>query len=123
MNNHHIKIDNVKAGVYFNIDEEDLMDKINNEYKDHHVFIDEVGIDEDKDIFLLKKVAEQMTQQSLSFWVSVTFFNRKELADKLKSELQGKFTIIKDELNVPLRNTLAIVGAAHNKGKRQTLVS
>ena len=60
-----------------------------------------------------------MTQQSLSFWVSVTYFEKKELAEKLKSELQGKFTIIKDELNVPLRNTLAIVGAAHNKGKRQ----
>merc|ERR1719270_373706 len=29
MNNHHIKIDNVKAHYYFQIDEEDVMDKIN----------------------------------------------------------------------------------------------
>ena len=54
----------------------------------------------------------------LFFWVSVTQFDKKVQQDKLISELEGKFTIIKDELNVPLRNTLAIVGAAHNKGKR-----
>ena len=117
LNNLHIKVDNVEATVWFQIDEDDLMHKINNKYKDHHVFIDEVGISNDKDISLLKKVAEQMAHQSLSFWVSVTYFRYSKYADKLKSELQGIFTIIKDELNVPLRNTSAIVGAAHNIGK------
>ena len=79
LNSECIKVDNVKADVYFDIDEDDLMDKINNEYKDHHVFIDEVGILKDKDIFLLKKVAEQLAHQSISFWVSVTYFAKKNL--------------------------------------------
>ena len=117
LNCRHIKVDTVKQGDYFNIDNDDLMDKINNEYKNHHVFIDEVGISEEKDISLLKKVAEELAHQSKSFWISITSILSQDLSDRLRSELQGAFTIIKDELNIPLRNTLSILGAAHNKGK------
>ena len=100
----------------FEIDGNDLMHKINNKYKDHHVFIDEVGIY--YNIPPLKKVAEQLNQQSLSFWVSVTWVINQEVADKLKSELQDYFRIITNELNVPLRNTMEIIGAAHQIGTR-----
>ena len=65
LNNQHIKVDNVKAGSTFSIDEEDLMKKIKNEYKNHHVFIDEVGISEYKDILLLEKVARKLAHQRL----------------------------------------------------------
>ena len=119
LNCRHIKVDIIKQGDYFNIDNNDLMDKINNKYKDHHVFIDEVGISKDKNIFLLKEVAEILAHQSKSFWISVTSFNSQDLADQLTLELQREFTIIKNELNIPLRNTLSIVGVAHNKGKSQ----
>ena len=50
LNNYHIKVDTVKANGYFEIDKDDLMHKINNRYKNHHFFIDEVGIRYDKDI-------------------------------------------------------------------------
>ena len=119
LNFRHIKVDIVRCEDYFNIDNIDLMDKINNKYKDHHVFIDEVGISKDKNISLLKTVAEKLAHQSKSFWISVTSFNNQDLADQLALELQGDFIIIKNELNIPLRNTLSIVGIAHNKGKSQ----
>merc|ERR1712062_851210 len=64
-----------------------------------------------------------MAQQSLSFWVSVTFIRNQEFLDKLKSELQGIFNIIKDELNVPLRNTSSVVAAAHNLDQNQLSLS
>ena len=100
---------------YFNIDEEDLMQKIENNYKGHHVFIDEVGIYEAKDISLLKKVAQKL--ESLSFWVSVTYIDKQKLEDTLRTDLESEFTIIKDELNVPLRNPKSIVAKAYGIGK------
>ena len=61
-------------------------------------------------------MGEELAYQLKSFWITITHFRAPWLADELTSELKEDFTIIKDELNVPLRNTLAIVGAAHNKG-------
>ena len=108
-----IKVDTVKADFLLNIDEEDLMQKIENQYKGHHVFIDEVGIEEVKDIFLLKKVAQKL--ESLSFWVSVTYVKNQDLRKQLEFP-ESDFTIITDQLNVPLRNPKTIVAKAHNIG-------
>ena len=118
LNVQYIKVDTVK--FHFGIDEEDLLDKINNRYRNHHVFIDEVAVANDKDISLLKKVADQLAKQSRLFWVSITYFSTQDFEDKLISELQGEFNIVKNELNIPLRNTLEVIRAAHNKGKTQT---
>ena len=69
----------------------------------------------------LKSVAKTLSYQSLSFWVSVTYFNTAQLVDNLESELQEEFTIIKDELNIPLRNPLRIIEAAYSKGKYKVM--
>ena len=119
LNNEHIKVDTVKADNWFSLDIEDLIDKICNKYKEHHIFIDEVGIRYESDIFLLKKVADIMTQQSKFFWISITYSGDTlgDFQEKVTSELHQSFRIIKDELNMPLRNTLSIVGAAYQKSK------
>ena len=58
-----------------------------------------------------------MTQQSRSFWISITSSKSKKVRERATSELKSAFTIIKDELNMPLRNTVSIIQAAYQKSK------
>ena len=73
-----------------------------------------MGIGEVEDIDLIKEVAEKL--KDLTFWMTVTTVYKQELKEKLRSDLPKSFTIIENELNVPLRSTKSIVAMAHGKG-------
>ena len=102
---------NVKADLGFSIDKSDLMDKLE-KYKDHHLIMDEVGIWNDSDIDLIKSVSEKC--QSNLCWVTVTYIRDEDLEKKLNREMRSGFRIIKDELQLPLRNTASIAAQAYN---------
>ena len=110
--NNYIQIDNVKANGYFSIDETDLLEKIE-KYRDHHIFMDEVGIFSESDIALIRLAQKSTT---LSLWISVTYMDHADLENKLKLELTD-FLVLKDELNLPLRNTASITMKAYNINK------
>ena len=86
------------------------MDKLE-KYKDHHLIMDEVGIYKDSDIDLIKRVSEKC--QSNLCWVTLTYIRDEDLERKLNEEMSG-FSIIKDELQLPLRNTASIAAQAYN---------
>lgn len=114
--NSNVHVDNVKADDYFSIDKSDLMAKLE-QYKDHHLIMDEVGIMKDSDIDLIKIVSEKC--QSNLCWVTVTNIRNKDPERKLNEEMRNGFRIIKDELQLPLRNTASIAAQAYkiNLGK------
>ena len=106
--NSYVHVDNVKADGFFSIDKSDLMDKLE-KYKDHHFIMDEVSIRSDSDIDLIKRMSEKCHTNLC--WVTVTSIDSKDLERKLPS--MSRFRIIKDELQLPLRNTASIVAQAY----------
>ena len=107
--NSNVHVDNVKADGYFSIDKSDLMEKLEH-YQDHHLIMDEVGVYKDRDIDLIKRVSEKC--QSNLCWLTVTSIKDQYLERKLNGEMSG-FRIIKDELQLPLRNTASIAAQAY----------
>ena len=85
------------------------MDKLE-KYKDHHFIMDEVSIRSDSDIDLIKRMSEKCHTNLC--WVTVTSIDSKDLERKLIGEM-SRFRIIKDELQLPLRNTASIVAQAY----------
>ena len=110
-----ITVDNVKANNGLRIDENDLMEKLE-KFKDHHIIIDEVSFYSGA-IAVIKKAAKKCT--SKIFWLSVTHIQKKEIEEDLRSEFND-FYILKDELNIPLRNTASIALTAYNVKKSES---
>ena len=76
-------------------------------YKNYHLIMDEVGIHNEKDIELIKSVAQKFMPTNM-FWLAITYIEKPEFETLLKSKLSD-FQFIKDELSLPLRNTASIV--------------
>ena len=108
--NDSITVVNVRSDVFLTINGNDLMEKLE-DYKDHHIIMDEVIVSGQKDIAVIKKAAQ--TCVSRTFWVTVTHIFDQECEENLRSELND-FYIIKDELNIPLRNTASIALTSYN---------
>ena len=72
------------------------------------------GIFNESDIALIIKLAQKST--AVSLWISVTYIDHQNLEKKLKLELKD-FLVLKDELNLPLRNTASITRKAYNIDK------
>ena len=75
--------------------------------------MDEVSIESQKDLDVIKKVAERQSMVSKSFWLAITYTNQQELEEKIKSQMND-FHVFKDELSLPLRNTTSIALTAYN---------
>ena len=98
-----IKVENVQTDGFFCFDKTALWDTIQKFKNDHHVVImDEVAIFADNDIRLIKELSEKCE----SLWLAVTSID-PNLQKMIRSELMD-FKILKDELNLPLRNTASI---------------
>ena len=104
----NITVDNVKVDEMFSLDAKDLKAKVKR-YKDHHIFIDELAIHDERDIALLKKIDEKCK----SLWLAVTHVRDLNIEEKLRADL-ANFKIVKNELKVPLRNTVSIAKQAYS---------
>ena len=131
----NITVTGVIADVFLRIKERNLTAKLE-QFKNHHVIMDEVCIQDESDIAMIKNVAEKCG--SLFFWCAVTniykissntdwdidslfqpFASSSSPTDnetRLRSELSD-FLILKHELNLPLRNTASITHHAYNTNK------
>ena len=107
-----ITVANFDVFSNLNIYEEGLLETLE-KYKDHHIFMDEVSIESQKDLDVIKKVAERRSMVSKSFWLAITYTNQQEFEEKIKSQMND-FHVFKDELSLPLRNTASIALAAYN---------
>jgi hypothetical protein len=81
-------------------------------YKDHNIFIDEVAIWDDKEIEVIKNVAQQCQSANVAFWFTVSFVMNEEIKNRLLNAFRD-FHVIKDELSIPLRNTDSIARHAY----------
>ena len=81
--NSNVHVDSVKANYGFSIDESDLMNKLE-QYKDHHLIMDEVGIYNDSDIDFINRLSK-----SKLFWVAITFIRDKDVERKINEEMSG----------------------------------
>ena len=104
----NIKVDNVKVDEMFSLDAKDLEAKVK-KYKDHHIFIDELAIHDERDIALLKKIDGKCK----SLWLAATHVRDFNIEEKLKADLVN-FKIVKNELKLPLRNTVSIAKQAYS---------
>ena len=107
----NIKVVSVNARNNFGIDEKHLYPLLES-YKDHHIFIDEVAIWDDKDIEVIKYVAHHCRTANVAFWFTVSFVWVEEIKNRLLNAFRD-FHVIKDELSIPLRNTDSIARHAY----------
>ena len=107
-----IKLENVQADHEFCFNEKDLIEMME-KYENHHIIMDEVAIGHffKKNIALIQKIAYQC--QSVSFWLSLTYIKSDTAQERIIQDLEN-FHFIKDELNIPLRNTALITQEAYN---------
>ena len=107
-----IKLENVQADHEFCFNEKDLIEMME-KYENHHIIMDEVAIGHffKKNIALIQKIAYQC--QSVSFWLSLTYIKSDTAQERIMQDLEN-FHFIKDELNIPLRNTALITQEAYN---------
>ena len=106
----NIKVVSVNVGNFFKIDKDvyPLLEL----YKDHNIFIDEVAIWDDKDIEVIKNVAQQCQSANVAFWFTVSFVMNEEIKNRLLNAFRD-FHVITDELSIPLRNTDSIARYAY----------
>jgi hypothetical protein len=94
---------------------------------DTHVFVDEVEISRLEDIQKIVEAADMCK----SFWLAVTQIGNfqhsptaNEVEKKLIEELkENQFYIVKDQLNLPMRNTANIISKAYNIEKDKLSIS
>ena len=107
-----IKVENVQADHDFCFNEKNLM-KLIEKHENHHIIMDEVAIGHffEKNISLIQKLNKICN--GVSVWLSITYIKSNTAQERIMQDL-GDFHFIKDELNIPLRNTALITHEAYN---------